>query len=121
MRITSPGLTCREMMWSARSCQDVMPPAVTIRPSASAKHRTVLLAVARGIEIRSLSTELVGDIDLQGLLGLNDSVPAGYRAIRIKMDIEVDCSSEEFDELPQFAQGYSAVCNTVCRPGRWGW
>ena len=40
---------------------------------------TVLHAAARGIEIESLSTTLVGDIDLQGLLALAD-VPAGYRA-----------------------------------------
>ncbi|HET9663214.1 MAG TPA: OsmC family protein [Burkholderiales bacterium] len=77
---------------------------------------TVLHAAARGIRIRSLSTELVGDIDLQGLLALDDAVPAGYREIRIKMDIEADCSDEELDDLLKFAQGHSPVCNTVCRP-----
>jgi len=77
---------------------------------------TVLHAAARGIAIRSLSTELVGDIDLQGLLGLDDSVSAGYREIRIKMHIEADCSEEELDDLLKFAQGHSPVCNTVCRP-----
>jgi uncharacterized OsmC-like protein len=77
---------------------------------------TVLHAAARGIRIKSLSTELVGDIDLQGLLGLDDSVPAGYREIRIKMDIEADCSDAELDDLLRFAQAHSPVCNTVCRP-----
>ncbi|WP_430543002.1 OsmC family protein, partial [Xanthomonas sacchari] len=33
---------------------------------------TVLHAAARGIEIESLTTRLVGDIDLQGLLALTD-------------------------------------------------
>jgi uncharacterized OsmC-like protein len=77
---------------------------------------TVLHAAARGIAIRSLSTELVGDIDMQGLLGLDDSVPVGYRAIQIKMDIEADCSDEELDDLLRFSQAHSPVCNTVCRP-----
>ncbi|MBL8541904.1 MAG: OsmC family protein [Betaproteobacteria bacterium] len=77
---------------------------------------TVLHAAARGIQIRSLSTELVGNIDLQGLLALDDAVPAGYRKIEIKMDIGADCSDEELDDLLRFAQTHSPVCNTVCRP-----
>jgi uncharacterized OsmC-like protein len=77
---------------------------------------TVLHAAARGIRIRSLSTELAGDIDLQGLLGLDESVSPAYREIRIKMDIEADCSDEELDDLLGFAQNHSPVCNTVCRP-----
>jgi uncharacterized OsmC-like protein len=77
---------------------------------------TVLHAAARGIAIRSLSTELEGDIDVQGLLGLDDDVPVGYREIRIKMHIEADCSEQELDDLLRFAQDHSPVCNTVCRP-----
>lgn len=77
---------------------------------------TVLHAAARGIKLRKLSTELVGDIDLQGLLALDDSVPAGYESIRINMNIEADCSEEELSELIAFAQRHSPVCNTVCRP-----
>ena len=77
---------------------------------------TVLHAAARGIRIESIATELEGDIDLQGLLALDDAVPAGYRAIRVKMDIVADCSDAELDDLLQFAQQHSPVCNTVCRP-----
>ena len=77
---------------------------------------TVLHATARGITIEKISTRLVGDIDLQGLLGLDESVPAGYGQIRVEMDIEADCSDEEIDDLLQFARGHSPVCNTICRP-----
>jgi uncharacterized OsmC-like protein len=77
---------------------------------------TVLHAAARGITIERLSTELEGSIDLQGLLGLDEEVSAGYRNITIRMDIEADCSDEELDDLLAFAQGHSPVCNTVCRP-----
>jgi len=77
---------------------------------------TVLHAAARGIEIESLTTRLVGNIDLQGLLALDD-VPAGYRQIRIEMDIKsTNASDEELDSLLEFAQLHSPVCNTVCRP-----
>ncbi|MFN3547008.1 MAG: OsmC family protein [Mesorhizobium sp.] len=76
----------------------------------------VLHAMARGITIRSMSTEMEGDIDLQGLLGLDDDVPAGYREIRIKMHVDADCSEKELEDLMSFAQAHSPVCNTVCRP-----
>lgn len=77
---------------------------------------TVLHAAARGIVIKSLATELEGDIDLHGLLGLDENVSPGYREIRIKMQVEADCSDAELDDLLRFAQGHSPVCNTVCRP-----
>ena len=76
----------------------------------------VLHAMARGITIRSLSTELEGNIDLQGLLALDETVPAGYEQINIRMHVEADCSDEELDDLLAFAQQHSPVCNTVCRP-----
>ena len=77
---------------------------------------TVLHAAARGIQIESLSTELVGTIDVQGLLAFDDSVPVGYKQIQIEMDIKADCSDEELDDLLAFAQDHSPVCNTICRP-----
>jgi len=77
---------------------------------------TVLHATARGIQIRKLSTELVGNIDVKGLLALDDNAQVGYESIRIKMDIEADCSDEEIDELLSFAKDHSPVCNTVCKP-----
>lgn len=76
----------------------------------------VLNAMARGITIQSLSTELEGDIDLQGLLGLDDGVPAGYREIRIKVHIDADCNEDELADLLAFSQAHSPVCNTICRP-----
>jgi uncharacterized OsmC-like protein len=76
----------------------------------------VLHAAARGIRIESISTQMEGDIDLRGLLGLDDSVFPGYEEIRMKMDIEADCSSEELDELLAYTQKHSPVCNSVCRP-----
>jgi uncharacterized OsmC-like protein len=76
----------------------------------------VLHAAARGIPIESISTELAGDIDLHGLLGLDDSVAAGYQQIRIKMDVKADCSEKELDDLLAYTRDHSPVCNTVCRP-----
>ena len=77
---------------------------------------TVLHAAARGITIHSISTELSGDIDMQGLLDLDAEVPVGYQGITVNMRIEADCSDAELDELLAFSKGHSPVCSTVCRP-----
>jgi uncharacterized OsmC-like protein len=76
----------------------------------------VLHAMARAIAIKELSTELEGDLDLQGLLGLDDGVSPGYEQIRIRMHVKADCSDMELDDLLAYAQQHSPVCNTVCRP-----
>lgn len=77
---------------------------------------TVLHAAARGIEIRRLATELEGDLDLQGFLALDPTVPASYQGIRIRMDVDADCSDQELDDLLGFVQDHSPVCQTIMRP-----
>jgi uncharacterized OsmC-like protein len=77
---------------------------------------TVIHAAARGIRLTELSTELEGDMDLQGLLGLDEGVFPGYEQIRIKMNVEADCSDKELEDLLEFVRDHSPVCSTVCKP-----
>jgi uncharacterized OsmC-like protein len=72
----------------------------------------VLHAMARGITIRELSTELEGDLDLRGLLGLDDAVAPGYEQIRIKMKVRADCPDSELEDLLGYAQQH---CADRCR------
>lgn len=76
----------------------------------------VLHAMARGIRINALATELEGDIDLHGFLGLDDAVSPGYSEIRIRMRVDADCSEEALSDLMAYAKAHSPVCSTVCRP-----
>jgi uncharacterized OsmC-like protein len=76
----------------------------------------VLHAMARGVQIQELSTELEGDLDVRGLLALEEGVSPGYEQIHIRMHVKADCSSDQLNELLSVAQRHSPVCNTVCRP-----
>lgn len=76
----------------------------------------VLHAAARGVRIESIDTRLEGDLDLRGLLALDDTVGPGYEGIRIRMDVKADCPDDELEALMEFARQHSPVCQTVCRP-----
>jgi uncharacterized OsmC-like protein len=76
----------------------------------------VLHAAARGIRLRKVSTELEGDIDVQGLLDLDPTAAVGYEEIRLKMNVEADATDEEINELIAFTKAHSPVWNTICRP-----
>jgi len=77
---------------------------------------TVLHAAARGIRIESMSSEVSGDVDAQGLLDFDKSVPAGFLQITMRVKIEADCTDAELDELLAFVRTHSPVADTVSRP-----
>lgn len=67
-------------------------------------------AAVRGIHIDSLESELEGDIDINGFLGLSRSTPKGYTDIRIRFRVETDADNlEQLKELSSF----SPVLNTL--------
>lgn len=76
----------------------------------------VMHAMARGIVLRRLSTEVQGDVDVRGALGIDESVKPGFEKIHVRMQVEADCSEEELDDLIQYAQEHSAVTDTIRRP-----
>ncbi len=73
-------------------------------------------AAARGIEIRSIESRYEGDLDVQGFLGLSETIPVAYQGIRVSFKIEADLSEEEKEELLAMAQKYSPVFNSLAKP-----
>lgn len=67
-------------------------------------------AAVRGIHIEELESELEGDIDLRGFLGLADDVPKGFTDIRIKFRVKSDIGN--MDRLKRLT-AYSPVFNTI--------
>lgn len=67
-------------------------------------------AAVRGIHIEELESELEGDIDLRGFLGLSSDVPKGFTDIRIKFRVRADI--DNMDRLKRLT-AYSPVFNTI--------
>lgn len=73
-------------------------------------------AAARGVELKSVQSRLEGDLDVQGFLGLSETIPVAYQEIRVSFKIDADISEQEKQELVEMAQKYSPVFNTITRP-----
>jgi uncharacterized OsmC-like protein len=73
-------------------------------------------AAARGIDIKGLETFLEGDLDVQGFLGMSDTIPVSYQGITITFKIDADMTDDEKEELIRLAQQYSPVLATVMNP-----
>ena len=73
-------------------------------------------AAAKGIKIESIESRLEGDIDLQGLFQIDQSVNPGYSSIDMSFRIKSDASDEELEELLEIAKNVSPVGNTISRP-----
>ncbi|MEN8107017.1 MAG: OsmC family protein [Pseudomonadota bacterium] len=67
-------------------------------------------AAVRGIHIEELESELEGDIDLRGFLGLDEDVPKGFTDIRMKFRVKADI--DDMEQLKQLSE-YSPVFNTL--------
>lgn len=70
-------------------------------------------AAARGIKVDEVESELEGDIDIQGFLGLSEKIRKGYQNIRVHFKIKSDAPAEKLTELCQFSPVFDIVSNPV--------
>ena len=69
-------------------------------------------AAVRGIEIDALESELEGDIDLNGFLGLDPDVPKGYTQIRARFRVKADPKNlARIRELAKFSPVFNTISN----------
>ena len=67
-------------------------------------------AAVRGIAIEEIESQVDGDIDVAGFLGLNPKTPKGFQNIRIRFRIKT--SPENINKLKELAE-FSPVYNTL--------
>jgi uncharacterized OsmC-like protein len=67
------------------------------------------VAAARGINLTRVQSTVTGEIDLMGLLGLDDSVRNGYQGIEMRVHVEGDAGAEDLKRIVERSVARSAV------------
>jgi uncharacterized OsmC-like protein len=74
------------------------------------------IAQHRNIQLKSVKATIEGDMDLQGILGIDDEVRNGFKGIKVTYDIDADASREDIEALVAQSQKRSAVYDIVTNP-----
>jgi uncharacterized OsmC-like protein len=67
------------------------------------------IASARGIELDEVTSTVEGDIDLNGILGLNDQVRNGFEQIRVTFHVKGDAAADKLRTIVDQSRARSAV------------
>ena len=71
------------------------------------------IAAARGIELKDVRCRVEGDIDLRGLLGIDDTVRNGFGSIRVVFSVDGDADAERLARLVGQSVARSAVFDVL--------
>jgi uncharacterized OsmC-like protein len=74
------------------------------------------IAQYRQIQLKSVTATIEGDMDLQGILGIDDEVRNGFKGIKVTYNIDADASREDIEALVAQSQKRSAVYDIVTNP-----
>jgi uncharacterized OsmC-like protein len=74
------------------------------------------VATNRGVQLRSVTATVEGDMDLQGILGIDPDVRNGFSGIRVRYEIDADASAPELQAIVAQSQKRSAVFDIVTNP-----
>ena len=74
------------------------------------------VAQNRGIQLRSVTASLEGDMDVRGILGVDPEVRNGFSQIRVNYKIDADASPDDIKALVAQSQKRSAVFDVVTNP-----
>jgi uncharacterized OsmC-like protein len=85
--------------------------------AACAQLTCQMVATAMEIPVRSVNARVEGDLDLRGTLGLARDVPAGFGAIRLRIEVDApEASDEDLAKLAQKTERYCTVAQTLMQP-----
>jgi len=74
------------------------------------------VAQRRGIQLHAVKASLEADMDIQGILGLDNDVRNGFQAIRVHFDIRADANQDDIKALVAQSQKRSAVFDIITNP-----
>jgi uncharacterized OsmC-like protein len=71
------------------------------------------VATALDIKLKHGSVSAEGDLDFRGTLGVVKDAPVGFRAIRLRFDLDTDASSDQLATLLKLTERYCVVFQTL--------
>jgi uncharacterized OsmC-like protein len=71
------------------------------------------IAAARKVRLTEVRSTVVGDIDLNGILGLDPGVRNGYQQITVRLAVKGDAPAERLRELVEQSRARSAVYDVL--------
>jgi uncharacterized OsmC-like protein len=74
------------------------------------------VAQNRGIQLRSVESQLEGCMDIRGILGIDADVRNGYDDIKVTFKIDADASKQDIEALVAQSQKRSAVYDVITNP-----
>ena len=74
------------------------------------------VATALDISLTSAAVSAEGDLDFRGTLGVAKDAPVGFRAIRLRFELDSDASDEQLATLTKLTERYCVVYQTLRRP-----
>src|SRR5262245_57950750 len=74
------------------------------------------VAQYRNIQLRSGKATIEGDMELQGILGIDSDVRNGFDGIKVTYEIDADAKREDIEALVAQSQKRSAVYDIVTNP-----
>jgi uncharacterized OsmC-like protein len=74
------------------------------------------VASNRGVKLHSVKATLEGDMDLQGILGVDPEVRNGFGGITVRYEIDADASRADIEAIVAQSQKRSAVYDVITNP-----
>jgi len=81
------------------------------------------LVACAGVTLRAVATSLEldvagsvhaeGDLDFRGTMAVDRDIPVGFRAIRLRFDLESDATEEQLATLIRLTERYCVVLQTL--------
>lgn len=74
------------------------------------------IAQLRNIQLKSVKATLEAGMDLQGILGIDETVRNGFDGIKVRYEIDADASADDIAALVAQSQKRSAVFDIIANP-----
>ena len=74
------------------------------------------VATALSIELRDANVLAEGDLDFRGTLGVAKDAPVGFKAIRLRFDLDTDSTEDQIGTLLKLTERYCVVAQSLRQP-----